>query len=694
MKIQSRNVTTQGISMCVAQVSDSGLFRAVDGTQRVSFQMPPAEGPAAAAAGDTKQDGSAAAAGDTRQDGSAATASKMAAAPHPNASPRLDSAVAATRSSPPKLLRTTVRPSASALHDGSAVGSGAVNAARLDSEDLSVGASAPDVHRTLERLQARVNDLVAETLRDISRVHGPGRRGGAEQQSCCGSVEGFMRVESTSTSNGGERPAGESFNRRSGGSRSTSMKVARQSHRTSCDCHSFTSLGGRSVNSNNSFDNSYTKGNRALQSLNPREQTLTITGQAHSFYRQPPTRAAATAATMVAMAGGARRSGSVLAIAEDVDPSSLTPPSQATPVEASEGPSPDRPHSPHVHMAPTVNERAGGSVHGPSRRHPRQRWRLVRDVVKAESALRQVGGTRANGGSSFGCRRTSTDTAARGGGSDRGAPRRRSSVVSGVVGSVAGVIGGASAGTSSFAAARSNGGSPPNAANGLVGGGVAMGRRRDAAKPRRMSFMGNEIQAAAMAVAGNDGGGETTALDAVLEAQMRQARLRMQGQDPELMKSLFGLDADSLLFVDEEIEKKAQHWYILHPLTWRRMAWDLVMGGLIVLTTIETPFSIAFLASSAELTPTHRGMNYAVDGAGSARDGTRCASPMREPDARAGCASPMLAPSGAAQGGARGAAAPGPPSTHPTHHHHRHHHTPPPPNVRCAWSLRPVLPCD
>ena len=98
---------------------------------------------------------------------------------------------------------------------------------------------------------------------------------------------------------------------------------------------------------------------------------------------------------------------------------------------------------------------------------------------------------------------------------------------------------------------------------------------------------------------------------AFLESRLRQAQLRMQGQDPELMKALFGLDADSLLW-KEDMADKVQ-WYIWHPLSWSRFCWDCILAILILVSTIETPFSIAFLSTS-DFTVGHRIFIYSIDG--------------------------------------------------------------------------------
>ena len=50
---------------------------------------------------------------------------------------------------------------------------------------------------------------------------------------------------------------------------------------------------------------------------------------------------------------------------------------------------------------------------------------------------------------------------------------------------------------------------------------------------------------------------------------------------------------------------------MLHPLSRRRMAWELVVAALIVWSCFEVPFSVAFLRES--IAPAHKAFDWVVD---------------------------------------------------------------------------------
>ena len=137
--------------------------------------------------------------------------------------------------------------------------------------------------------------------------------------------------------------------------------------------------------------------------------------------------------------------------------------------------------------------------------------------------------------------------------------------------------------------------------------------RRRAVRTRRMSSsVQDAVSAASTRMRKGSIQDDSKAAKAALESRMRQAQLRMQGQDPELMKALFGLDADSLLWKDD-LGNLRPAWWIWHPLAWSRFCWDCLAALLILISTIETPFTIAFL-STTDLSIGHRIFNYAIDG--------------------------------------------------------------------------------
>lgn len=108
---------------------------------------------------------------------------------------------------------------------------------------------------------------------------------------------------------------------------------------------------------------------------------------------------------------------------------------------------------------------------------------------------------------------------------------------------------------------------------------------------RRSSLSGGK--ALGLLLGGGELGEKKDKAQAMIQAQSRQAQLRERGHDPELMRTLFGSEAHSLLW--EEAEPERAPWYLMHPLTWRRFVWDFLISLLIFLTILETPFAVAFL---------------------------------------------------------------------------------------------------
>ena len=79
-------------------------------------------------------------------------------------------------------------------------------------------------------------------------------------------------------------------------------------------------------------------------------------------------------------------------------------------------------------------------------------------------------------------------------------------------------------------------------------------------------------------------------------------------RDPQFMVKLFGRKATGR--AEDEHDGERRPW-VLHPLSRRRMAWELVVAALIVWSCFEVPFSVAFLRES--IAPAHKAFDWVVD---------------------------------------------------------------------------------
>ena len=392
------------------------------------------------------------------------------------------------------------------------------------------GSQHPAVQRALDRLSTRMNALVAEALREIELV---------------------ARADPPPAPPRAARPLQQPPPPRR---QNSSFKLGNDLNGGTTGTPSMTKKD-KSAGRRASWEEEQQQGvARRASLMNPRERTLEVAGEAHSFYRQPPNRqpGGENSEGKNQGAGGANVLETVAARAKVATVSSV----------CAQEPTPPQLQPPQL----------------------QKRWQLVRNVVRAQRAFCDT--TAAPSGrppTLFSRNRSVRDQISPR--SSRPPPAQSQSGPSFL---------------------KRQGSSHSHAA----AGGVAQPERRmGMIKPRRMSYFAGasaDDDSQDEAVAG------ASACSALHEAQMRQARLRMQGHDPDLMKALFGLDADSLLWVeDPEAHRGGALWYILHPLTWKRLAWDLMMAALIAFTTIETPFAIAFL--DYETHSVHRALNYSID---------------------------------------------------------------------------------